>query len=271
MIEPPDSPFPRSGDASGEPSEPLLSRSDSQDDQGAEPWDRVRSHQTALLDWIERAQRIGLIGPGEPSHHLAGAERFVDGVGSIARERPAGGAPIRLLDMGTGGGLPGLIVAAALPGVAVTLLDAKERSIDALRGAMVELGEAVPAFTALACGRAEDLARDTAFRAQFDIVLSQAFGPPAVVAECATGFLRVGGTLLVSDPPDATTTRWPADGLAPFGLSPDLVLASDEFDSAGSLAWSTESDLTSLRKIGPTPDTYPRRAGIPSRRPLFRT
>jgi len=228
-------------------------------------WDRVRSQEPALLEWIARAQRIGLIGPGEPSHHLAGTERFVDGVGAIAG-RSGGAESLRVLDLGTGGGLPGLIVATAWPAHAVTLLDAKERSIDALRGALVELGPAIPTSTSLVCGRAEDLARDPALRSRFDLVLSQAFGPPAVVAECGAGFLKVGGTILVSDPPDATADRWPTSGLERLGLAPpELAPPEDVSDDD----WAPEHELTALRKVSPTPDVYPRRPGIPSRRPLF--
>jgi len=62
--------------------------------------------------------------------------------------------------------------------------------------------------------RAEVAGHDPALRFQFDLVTARGFGPPAVTAECAAGFLRVDGRLVVSEPPEDRVSRWPSDGLA---------------------------------------------------------
>jgi 16S rRNA (guanine527-N7)-methyltransferase len=100
-------------------------------------------------------------------------------------------------------------------------------------------------------------------------VVSRSFGPPPVVAECAAPLLRVGGHLVVSEPPareDGTDgsgpTRWPPEDLAALGLEPDPPpLESDPRATAAGFARFIQAR--------PCPDRYPRRAGVPVRRPLF--
>jgi 16S rRNA (guanine527-N7)-methyltransferase len=91
-------------------------------------------------------------------------------------------------------------------------------------------------------------------------VVVRSFGPPAVTAECGAPFLRVGGLLVVSEPPaeegKALEERWPADGLAPLGLEP-------------AERWTEPFTYHASRQVTPCPDRYPRRVGIPTKRPLF--
>ena len=93
-------------------------------------------------------------------------------------------------------------------------------------------------------------------RAAFDLVVARSFGPPAVVAECAAPFLRVGGRLAVSEPPTGED-RWPPAPLAELGLE-----ATERRDVGG-------AHVQLLRQTAPCPDRYPRRTGVPTKRPLF--
>jgi 16S rRNA (guanine527-N7)-methyltransferase len=101
--------------------------------------------------------------------------------------------------------------------------------------------------------RAERAARVDDYRGAFDLVVSRSFGPPAVTAECACGFLAVGGRLVVSEPPDDAEERWP-DG--PLG---DLGLADRGRRGAVRL----------LEQVTPAPERFPRRVGVPAKRPLW--
>ena len=134
---------------------------------------------------------------------------------------PAG--PARLVDLGSGGGLPGLVVATDWPEATVALLEANGRRAAFLRRAVERLGLAgrvsVLEERAEVCGRQEDL------RAGFDGALARSFGRPAVVAECAAPLLKVGGWLIVSEPPRSEAegdqeARWPAEPLRQLGLEP---------------------------------------------------
>jgi 16S rRNA (guanine527-N7)-methyltransferase len=104
--------------------------------------------------------------------------------------------------------------------------------------------------------RAEDTGRSSV-RGSRDLVVARSFGPPAVVAECAAPLLRVGGRLVVSEPPEGELARWPQAGLRPLGLDP-----------AGPIR-ASGARFQILHQQTACPDRFPRRIGIPAKRPLF--
>jgi 16S rRNA (guanine527-N7)-methyltransferase len=191
------------------------------------------------------ARELGLLGPGPLQPQLDHARAFVRAV-------PQGS---RVLDLGSGGGLPGLVILADRADVRGVLLDATQRRCEFLREACDRLG--VAGRTDVVCARAEEAARAPEWRESFDVVTARSFGPPAVTAECAVGFLRAGGTVLVSEPPEANPDRWPPDGLARLGL-----LAATVVEVA-------PAHLMRLRLIEPLDPRWPRRVGIPRKRPLW--
>lgn len=99
-------------------------------------------------------------------------------------------APETLLDFGTGGGVPGLPLACALPELQVTLLDATRKKI-----AAVERMAAALQLTKARClwGRAEELAHRPDLRERFDLVTARAVAALPFLLEFASGFIRVGG------------------------------------------------------------------------------
>ncbi|MFZ4518456.1 MAG: 16S rRNA (guanine(527)-N(7))-methyltransferase RsmG [Microthrixaceae bacterium] len=199
-----------------------------------------------LLEVLDTSRSFGLLGDGPLEVHIQNARVFAGAIPPSAR----------VLDMGSGGGLPGLVLAVERPDLEVTLLDSQERRCAVLRAALerLELSDSVPVVRA----RAEDAARDELLRGRFDGVTARSFGPPAVTAECAVGFLTVGGRLWVSEPPGPTdAARWPVDGLVRLGL---------ELGPRHSSAGSTVQELWLVSAPG---DDVPRRAGRPTKRPLF--
>jgi len=206
----------------------------------------------ALDEILERSRRLGFLGPGSVRVHRRHAAGFARGVP----------APGRFLDLGSGGGVPGLVLALLWPQSTGVLLDAGERRCAFLQEAVrtLEIHERVRVVR----GRAEEVGRHAELRAAFDLVVARSFGPPAVTAECGAPFLRVGGHLVVSEPPGETaggdggerTTRWPAEGLAVLGLAPDRT-------------WHEPYHYRSLVQERLCPDRYPRRVGVPAKRPLF--
>ena len=202
-----------------------------------------------LAALIDEAQRRGFVGPGPISRQL---DHAVD-LATLLEP----GAP-RMLDLGSGGGLPGLVLLNTFPDSTVVLLDANQRRCAFLREAIAALD--VEGRCSVAEGRAESLARDPSLRGRFDLVVARAFGPPATTAECAAAFLSVGASLVVSEPPDGTsTTRWPADGLALLGLGPAARLHHGTATAA------------KMTLEGPVLGRWPRRVGVPSKRPLWTT
>jgi 16S rRNA (guanine527-N7)-methyltransferase len=173
---------------------------------------------------------------------------------------PAGAGPARALDLGAGGGLPGLVLAATVwPQTAWTFLDAQKRRTEFLEEAVeqLELQDRVVVVHA----RAEDLGRDLGHRGRYDLVVARSFGAPAVTLECAAPLLVVGGALVVSEPPDAVTAaRWPSDRLAQLGAAPAEPFESDVVAPA---------HLVRIVLREACPERFPRRPGIPAKRPLF--
>ena len=201
-----------------------------------------------LAEVLEESRRLGFLGPGPIEAHIRHAAAF-----ATALDHP----PALGLDLGAGGGLPGLVLAATTwPATRWVFVDAQHKRTAFLVEAVDELGlaEQVTVVTE----RAELLGRDPDHRARYDLVTARSFGPTAVVAECAAPLLRTGGWLVVSDPPDGDlATRWPVDGLALVGLGPAEVVGVDDVH------------LARMQLTGAAPDRYPRRVGIPAKRPLF--
>jgi len=195
---------------------------------------------------LERARELGFLGPGPIGPHLAHAEAFLTAIGDV---------PVRAcVDLGSGGGLPGLVLAIRLPASTWTLLDAMLRRTAFLQEAVdaLDLTDRVQVVTA----RAEDAGRDPALRGHADLVVARSFGPPAVTAECAAPLLRTGGKLIVSEPPGGAGERWPAGALAELGFEPAVAVDGPP-------------SFVQLRLARPTDDRYPRRTGVPGKRPLW--
>ena len=221
----------------------------------------------AVESVLARSRSLGFLGPGSVRVQVEHALGFAAGpVG------PAGVRPRRVLDLGSGGGIPGLVLAHAWPDAEIVLMDAAARRTASLESAVATLG--LERRVRVLRARAEAAGRDAALRGSFDVVVARAFGPPAVTAECAAPFLLVGGRLLVSDPPadresppagpaaigeerpSGPPERWPASGLDLLGLA---------FEAA----WATPYHYRSLVLTRPCADRFPRRDGVPAKRPLF--
>ena len=213
-----------------------------------------------LTGLLVESRQLGFLGPGPVESHHHHALAFASAV-----DEP----PARALDLGAGGGLPGLVLAAAIwPETTWTFLDAHLRRTAFLREAVETLGleDRVEVVTA----RAEETGREIAHRERYDLVVARSFGAPAVTAECAAPLLRTGGLLVVSEPPTtgpdgvgvaSLASRWPTAGVAKVGFGPaDLVVAGDD---------QAPVHLARLRRERPVAERYPRRVGIPGKRPLF--
>lgn len=201
---------------------------------------------TTLLELLGVARDWGFLGPGDVGFHVEHSRAFF----GLLDE----GATV--LDLGSGGGVPGLVLVVERPDLSVTMLDANKRRTDFLGEALVTLGAGDR--SAVIRGRAEEAGRDALLRGAFDQVVSRSFGPPAVVAECAAPFLRVGGRLVVSEPKDAgDVPRWDSNGLSTVGMS------------LGSTVRHEPATLQVIDQTSPCPEQFPRRTGVPAKRPLF--
>jgi 16S rRNA (guanine527-N7)-methyltransferase len=156
-----------------------------------------------LVAVLEDAQRLGFLGSRpipEVIEHARGFVRAVRAVGTVRS----------VLDLGSGGGVPGLVIAHDLPSTHVTLLDRRAKRTDALERVVLRLGWGHR--VSVVCQDVATFGPD----ASFDAVVARGFGPPAFTLTCAARLVRSGQPIVISDPPGGN--RWDAGLLERLSL-----------------------------------------------------
>jgi 16S rRNA (guanine527-N7)-methyltransferase len=209
------------------------------------PLDRERFERylDELYLWASRVNLTTVPREHAWSRHIVESLQFLD----VAH--PEAGA--RLCDLGSGAGLPGIPIAIARPDVRVVLCESDSRRAAFLTHVcgLLEL-----ANVGVAAERAERLGRAAGMRESFEVVVTRALASPAVVCELALPLLRVGGRFcaLVAD--------------ATAAVQQAHVAASE---CGGTPPRACGAYVMVVDKVSPTPDRYPRRVGVPSKRPLI--
>ncbi len=188
----------------------------------------------------------------------AALKHFVDSLTCLL-VAPLEGSP-QVVDVGSGAGLPGIPVKIARPRIILTLVDSSLKKVAFLKEAIT--GLKLEQTSALH-GRAEDLAHRPDLRARFDYALCRALAPLPVLLEYCLGFLRTGGFLIAfKGPAAAAEEEKSVNALSLLGG----VIREVRFVALPYLGHRRR--LIVVEKIKETPPKYPRRPGIPSRRPL---
>ena len=167
--------------------------------------------------------------------------------------------PIRLLDIGAGAGFPSLPMKILFPELDVTIIDSLNKRINFLHLLAEELGLSGVHFYH---GRAEDFAQDKAFRAQFDIVTARAVARMQVLSELTIPYLKVGGRLLALKASNAPEELEEAKNAL------NLLFSKVEDNLQYELPNGDPRYITLVEKKKETPNKYPRKAGMPNKRPL---
>ncbi len=167
---------------------------------------------------------------------------------------------VRVLDLGTGAGFPGLPLKIVRPDLELTLLDATRKKVAFLEQAVAALGlrGVHPLW-----GRAEEVAHRPGHREAYGRVVARAVAPLCVLAELGLPFLVPGGLLIAQKGPKVEEELPPLPkALDRLGGRLREVVAVDLPFGGGSRY------LVLLEKVASTPGAYPRRPGLPQRRPL---
>ena len=163
----------------------------------------------------------------------------------------------RVVDVGSGGGLPGLPLKIARPGLRVTLVEADQAKAAFLVRACATLGlEGVEVLAR----RAEDVGQDARYREAFDVAVARALAPMPVLAELCLPLVRVGGRLLAQKTghEDFEGAHRAIETLG--GALNRVAAAPSDARRAGT--------VVVVDKVRSTPPAYPRRPGVPARKPL---
>ena len=206
-------------------------------------------HLDDLLDraWAS-ARQAGTIGPASTKELRAHARGFIAPAWQTAR-------PLRLIDIGTGAGIPGLLAALELPESQWVLVDADERRCRSARAAVRSVG--LERRVTVEHIRIEALAVRSDTREAFDGATARSFGPAAELAECGLPLLRVGGELVVSVT-EETERLWRTPKLEP---ATGCVWAR---------SWQTaHGRYLAVKRARPGPEELPRRPSSRRRAPLI--
>jgi 16S rRNA (guanine527-N7)-methyltransferase len=204
---------------------------------------KVQQYAHLLLEWN---RSINLTG----ARTLKEVEALIDDAGGLVEASWSGITTV--IDIGSGGGLPAIPLAAAMPDVRFTLLEANTRKTAFLEHVAATLGLA---NVTVAAGRAEELGHQAALREQFDRAISRAAARPEVLLELALPFVRTGGDLVAQ-----------VSSLNPLALEPAARLLGGGTPRLEQLAGGHA--LMVVPKLAPTPSRFPRRIGLPGRKPL---
>ena len=162
-----------------------------------------------LTSILERAQAEGALGARPIAEVIQHARSFVDAIPDDIHS---------VMDLGSGAGIPGLVVALDRPLLTVTLVDRRAKRVDALRRALTALGWE-PRVAAVEAG-ADQLSRDPTWAGTQDVVVARGFGEPGVTLPIAGRLVRPGGWVIISEPPVEMGSRWETDWVQSLGMSP---------------------------------------------------
>ena len=166
---------------------------------------------------------------------------------------------IKLLDIGAGAGFPSLPMKILYPQLDVTIIDSLNKRINFLQLLAQELDlDGVHFYH----GRAEDFAQDKKFRAHYDFVTARAVARMQVLSELTIPYLQVGGKLLALKASNAPEELFEAKNAL------NLLFSKVEDNLSYALPNGDPRYITVVEKKKETPNKYPRKAGMPNKRPL---
>ena len=215
--------------------------------------DQFQRYFQLLVEWNEKINLTAIT--AEDEVYL---KHFYDSLAPILQGHLKN-EPIALLDIGAGAGFPSLPMKILFPQLEVTIIDSLNKRIQFLHLLAEELGLKGVHFYH---GRAEDFAQDKHFRAQFDLVTARAVARMQVLSELTIPFLKVGGRLIALKASSAE------DELKQAKNALNLLFAKVLENVDYQLPNGDPRTLTIVEKKKETPNKYPRKAGVPNKRPL---
>ena len=214
--------------------------------------ERLIIYRQLLIKWNQRMDLTNVPGEDIPLRH------FGDSLLPLYAYPQLFPRGAKLVDVGTGAGFPGLPLAIARPDLQVALIEPMQKRCEFLSAVLEAISLSNARVFRL---RAEDAGRNAAFREAFDITVSRAVAPLPVLTEYMAPLTQTGGAVLCWKGPAAGGEAAEAENAcAALGCGrPELLPLS----FPGEERW-----LVKAVKEDKTPERYPRRAGIPVKRPI---
>jgi 16S rRNA (guanine527-N7)-methyltransferase len=238
----------------------LAIRTDLIADLPGEAQEGLRTYRDLILHWNQRFNLTAISTPESVDNRLiADALRLLPLIDRVLANRPDGR---RMIDLGTGAGLPGLVIKIARPELDVTLVDATHKKVRFVQHVIDELG-----LTGVRTvhGRAEDLGQMIDYRQQFALGTARAVAALPTLLELLLPLLEPGGSFILPKGGDIDDEI--RDGKRAANTLGGRIEEADLLPGTGD---EPVTRVVTGVKIRSTPERYPRRAGIPNREPLGR-
>lgn len=218
-----------------------------------EKYERFMKYKDLLKDWNEKVNLTAITDDEEIIR-----KHFIDSIKIFSFE-PLKNAK-KIIDIGTGGGFPGIPMKIMMPQAEVVLLDSLKKRINVLENILKEIG--INDVTTIH-GRAEDYAKESIYRESFDAVVSRAVANLTVLSEFCLPYVKIGGYFVAMKGPsvdeEVAEAKKAIDILG--GKLKDIIEVEIE-DS------DLKHNLVIVEKIKNTPKQYPRKAGTAAKKPL---
>jgi 16S rRNA (guanine527-N7)-methyltransferase len=214
---------------------------------------KLMAYRDKVLEWNNKVNLTAITNPDEFVQ-----KHYVDSL--ICADAEEVKAAKLVLDVGTGGGFPGIPLAVMFPEKRFVLLDSLQKRLKIVKQIADELG--IDNVEVLH-GRAEDLARTAAYREKFDLCVSRAVANLSTLSELCLPFVRVGGTFLSYKGPSADDEIKAAEKAIRL-----LGGKLKRIDNPKSAHFALDHTMIYINKEKKTPAIYPRKAGTPAKEPI---
>ena len=213
---------------------------------------------TTLLEWNEKMNLTGITDPAEIE-----TKHFEDSISALAAFPEAkAGAPLTLIDVGSGAGFPGIPLAIVRPDIQVTLVESVNKKAQFLEHVVekLELKNCT-----VASARAEEVGQHIDYREKYDIAIARAVALLPILAEYLLPLVKVGGIAIaqkiLKEMTEGDGGRTEIDAALP-------AIAALGGKLKEVIPINGLKHLIVIEKISPTPIDYPRRAGMPAKTPI---
>lgn len=214
--------------------------------------EKFRKYMEGILEWNEK---INLTAITDKEEFIS--KHYIDSI--LSYHFPEYVNAESIIDVGTGGGFPGVPLAIVSPDKEFLLADSLNKRLKVINELASEIGiENVVTVH----GRAEELARNKKYRESFDLCISRAVANLAVLSEYCLPFIKIGGFLLAYKGPDAEEEVKRAEKAIKTLGGKFKTIKSVELDGY-------DHNIVLIEKIKNTPLKYPRKAGTPSKEPIL--
>jgi 16S rRNA (guanine527-N7)-methyltransferase len=210
-----------------------------------------------LVDWNQRFNLTAIT-----EYEQVQIRHFLDSLSCLLPLRGQAGraSPLRCIDVGSGAGFPGLPLKIYCPRMHMVLLEATGKKVDFLSHVSARLGLS---DVLTLKGRAEEVAHDSAHREEYDVVVARAVADLPVLAEYTLPFCALGGLVIAQKGASAQEEAQAAEyAISVLGGRMQQVVPVEL------LGLAEPRYLVVIEKVARTPAQYPRRPGMPAKRPL---